>query len=74
LAVSLNATDKENSNNIIRLGMMEVREGRHIADQAVCLQCLDLGRPCIDSKMRKDVIGYENKNEEKHTYKRNNSE
>jgi hypothetical protein len=74
LAVSLNATDKENSNNIIRLGMMEVREGRHITDQAVCLQCLDLGRPCIDSKMRKDVIGYENKDEEKHTYKRNNSE
>jgi hypothetical protein len=74
LAVSLNATDKENSNNIIRLGMMEVREGRHIADQAVCLQCLDLGRPCIDSKMRKDVIGYENKNEEKRNYKRRNLE
>ena len=74
LAVSLNATDKENSNNIIRLGMMEVREGRHIADQAVCLQCLDLGRPCIDSKMRKDVIGYENKNEEKRGYRRKNLE
>jgi hypothetical protein len=70
----LNATDKENNENIIRLGMMEVREGRHITDQAVCLQCLDLGRPCIDSKMRKDVIGYENKNEEKRTYKRRNLE
>jgi hypothetical protein len=34
---------------------------------------LDLGRACIDSKMRKDVLGYENKNEEKHTYKRSNS-
>jgi hypothetical protein len=74
LAVALNATDKENTDNIIRLGMMEVREGRHISDQAVCLQCLDLGRPCIDSKMRKDVIGYENKNEEKRNYKRRNLE
>jgi hypothetical protein len=74
LAVSLNATDKENSNNIIRLGMMEVREGRHITDQAVCLQCLDLGRPCIDSKMAKDVSGYDKKTEEKHTYKRKNLE
>jgi len=74
LAVSLNATDKENNQNIIRLGMMEVREGRHISDQAVCLQCLDLGRPCIDSKMRKDVIGYENKSEEKRGYKRRNLE
>jgi len=69
LAVSLNATDKENHNNIIRLGMMEVREGRHIADQAVVLQCLDLGRPCIDSRMRKEVIGY-NKVEESAKYKR----
>lgn len=69
LAVSLNATDKENHDNIIRLGMMEVREGRHIADQAVVLQCLDLGRPCVDSRMRKEVIGY-NKNEEKTNYKR----
>jgi DnaB-like helicase C terminal domain. len=70
LAVALNATDKENTDNIIRLGMMEVREGRHITDQAVCLQCLDLGRPCIDSKMAKDVSGYDKKIEEKHTYKR----
>jgi replicative DNA helicase len=74
LAVSLNATDKENENNIIRLGLMEVREGRHISDQAVCLQCLDLGRPCIDSRMKKEVIGYENKNEEKRGYKRKNVE
>jgi hypothetical protein len=53
---------------------MEVREGRHISDQAVCLQCLDLGRPCIDSRMKKEVIGYENKNEEKRGYKRKNVE
>lgn len=71
LAVSLNATDKENENNIIRLGMMEVREGRHIADQAVVLQCLDLGRPCIDSKMKKDVI-MEDNNEEKKRFRRKN--
>ncbi len=55
LAVSLNATKKENENNIIRLGMMEIREGRHITDQAVVLQCLDLGRPCIDSRLKNDV-------------------
>jgi len=73
LAVSLNATDKENENNIIRLGMMEIREGRHISDQAVVLQCLDLGRPCIDSKMKKEVNGY-NKVEEKTNYKRKISE
>ena len=72
LAVSLNASDKENHDNIIRLGMMEVREGRHIADQAVVLQCLDLGRPCIDSKMRKEVVGYNKNNEEKSAYRRKN--
>jgi hypothetical protein len=73
LAVSLNATDKENENNIIRLGMMEIREGRHISDQAVVLQCLDLGRPCIDSKMKKEVNGYNN-SEEKKQYRRKNVE
>ena len=56
LAVALNATKKENENNIIRLGMMEIREGRHITDQAVVLQCLDIGRPCIDSRLKNDVI------------------
>jgi hypothetical protein len=51
-----------------------MREGRKTSNQVVCLQCLDLGRPCIDSKMRKDVIGYENKNEEKRGYRRKNLE
>jgi hypothetical protein len=73
-AISLNATNAEKANNIIRLGMMAIREGQFIDDQVVCLQCLDLGRPCIDSRMKKDVIGYDKKLEDKRKYVRKNDE
>ncbi|MDD5650448.1 MAG: DnaB-like helicase C-terminal domain-containing protein [Candidatus Nanoarchaeia archaeon] len=58
MAVSLNATNQEKENNIIRLGLMEIREGRAVSDQVVCLQCLDLGKACTESKMKKEVYGY----------------
>jgi len=76
MAISLNATNKEKEENIIRLGLMEIREGRAITDQVVCLQCLDLGKPCIDSKMKKEVYGYNNveKSAEKHKYNRKKDE
>lgn len=58
MGIALNATDKEKENNIIRLAMLKIREGQFTTDQAVVLQCLDLGRPCIDSKMKKEVVEY----------------
>jgi hypothetical protein len=72
IGIALNQTEKEQDENVMRVAMTKMREGRKTSNQAVCLQCLDLGRPCIDSKMRKDVVGYENKNEEKREYKRRN--
>lgn len=68
-AIALNASEKEKENNIIRLKLMEVRQGRHTSEQAIVLQCLDLGRPCIDSKLKSEVSGYKSL-EEKDDYNR----
>jgi hypothetical protein len=66
MAIGLNQTDEEKENNVMRVGLMEIREGRKTRDQAVVLQCLDIGRPCIDSRLRKECIKYKNES----TYKR----
>jgi hypothetical protein len=52
MAIGLNQTKKEQSLNIMRLGLMEIREGRGINEQVVVTQCLDLGRPCLDSHLK----------------------
>jgi len=56
MAIGLNQTNKEKELNIMRVGLMEIREGRKISEQAVVTQCLDLGRPCLDSRMRSEVV------------------
>jgi hypothetical protein len=55
IGIALNQTEKEQDNNIIRIAMTKMREGRKTSKQVVCLQCLDIGRPCIASKMQTDV-------------------
>lgn len=55
MGIGLNQTEKEHDDNIMRMGIIKLREGRKTSKQAVCLQCLDVARPCIASKMRDDV-------------------
>lgn len=55
IGMGLNQTDKEHDDNIMRIGVIKLREGRKTSKQAVCLQCLDIAKPCIASKMRDEV-------------------
>jgi len=55
-AVGINQKHSEIDKGIIRISQLVVREDRPVTDQAVVLQCLDIGRPCIDSKFHKDMI------------------
>lgn len=72
--LALNQTKEERQRGIIRISQVVVREERGSFDQAVVLQCLDIGRPCIDSRLKNDVIltkidNTEN-DEEENEYKR----
>lgn len=58
-AIGLNQTEQEAMQNIIRIGQLKIREERKSFEQAVVLQCLDLGRACIDSRLVSQVIGYD---------------
>lgn len=71
--LALNQTKAEKEKGIIRISQVVVREERGSFDQAVVLQCLDIGRPCIDSRFKKEVIFdriENNEDEEKTEYKR----
>lgn len=63
MAIGLNQTKKEKEMNVMRLSLMEIREGRGMAEQVVVTQCLDIGRPCLDSKLR-SLVNYENETKE----------
>lgn len=54
--LALNQTEKEKEKGIMRIAQVAVREDRQSFQQAIVLQCLDIGRPCIDSRLEKDVI------------------
>jgi len=54
--LALNQTKEERKNGIMRVAQVVTREGETSYDQAVVLQCLDIGRPCIDSRLRNEVI------------------
>jgi len=76
MAIGLNQTKKEAENNIMRIENLKLREGKKSFQQAVILQCLDLGRVCIDSKLKSEVNMddfVEEKKIEKDSYKRKNN-
>ena len=56
--INLNQTKIEKRMGIIRLSV----EGRHddfnSLDEVVCLQCLDIGRPIIDSRWKDEIANY----------------
>ena len=68
--LALNQTKQEAENGIIRVSQIVTREERKAFQQAVVLQCLDIGRPCLDSKLANEVLKKVEKVEEKTGYTR----
>lgn len=62
--VAINQSKQEAEMGIARLSQIGIREGRKQFKQAVMLQCLDIGRPCMDVKFKDDVIIPTEKEEE----------
>lgn len=55
-AVGINQRKDEVERGVIRISQLAIREDKSITDQAVVLQCLDIGRPCIDSKFQREMV------------------
>jgi hypothetical protein len=55
-ALGLNQRKDEKEKGIMRVRQLAIREGRQVMDQAVILQCLDIGKPCLDSRLLKECI------------------
>lgn len=54
--ISVNATTAEKSAGIFRIECDTQREGGIVDDQAVVLACLDIGRPYLDSQLKRDCV------------------
>ena len=67
--VSLNQSDEEKENGILRLKQLAIREDNPEFRQAVCTQCLSIGRIVMDSHFEDEVTEYAN-NEKKDNSKR----
>jgi len=52
----LNQSKEEYEKNIMRIRQLKERDGRKDTRQAVVLQCLDIGRPYLDSKFDYEVV------------------
>jgi len=64
--LALNRTRAEAEKGIMRIAQVVVREEEQIFDQAVLLQCLNIGRPCLESRFAKEVV----KEHQEESYKR----
>ena len=51
----INRLPEESKKGIVRIAQMAEREGSTSYEQAVVLQCLDIGRPYMDSHLRSEV-------------------
>lgn len=63
--LALNQSEAEEEAGIMRVAQLVVREERRTHEQAVALQCLDIGRVCLASKLRKDVVIEEDEKKKK---------
>ena len=54
--ISLNQTRRDYEQGIMRVNQLKERDGRRSYHTAMVLQCLDIGRPCLDSKMDNEVL------------------
>jgi len=70
--LALNQSRTEKQKGIMRISQLVAREERNTYMQAVVLQCLDIARPCIDSKLLQQVEFAEEhpESEENNNYKR----
>lgn len=53
--ISINQTKDEAKKSYTRIKLLKERDGRSNYSQAVVLQCLDIGKVYIDSRIKKDV-------------------
>lgn len=70
--VAINQTEDERKKGIVRFKQLAVREGEMEFRQAVCTQCLSIGRMVTDSRFDEDVIkdNDEDDDEEENNYKK----
>jgi hypothetical protein len=54
--LGLNQTEGEQDQQILRVGQIGLREGKHISKQAVVLNCYDIGRAVLDSRLENEVV------------------
>ena len=55
--VALNQTPEEKKNGILRLKQLALREGEQEFREAVCTQCLSIGRIITDSRFDNEIVG-----------------
>lgn len=53
--LALNQKKEEAKMGVMRVAQVVTREDAPCFEQAIVLQCLDIGRPCIDSKLKSEV-------------------
>lgn len=54
--LALNQTKDEKKKGIMRISMVVVRDDEfHLDDEVAVLQCLKIGRPCLDSRWAKNI-------------------
>lgn len=59
--IAINQTKKDRINGMVRIEQLAERDGRRCLKQAVVLQCLEIGRPYLDSRFADEVEGIEKK-------------
>lgn len=65
--ISLNQTPEEKQNGILRLKQLAIREGEQEFREAICTQCLSIGRIVTDSRFDDEVMGGLNDTESNET-------
>ena len=53
--IAINQTKKERFEGIMRLSILAQREGAWTTDHVLCLSCLDIAKPILDSRMANEV-------------------
>lgn len=68
--LALNQTKVERELGVIRISQVVAREEKTAFQQAVVLQCLDIGRACVDSRLQNEVEILVEETEKKAAYGR----
>jgi len=55
MMIGINQSKSEHKNGLYRIGVLAKREGKLDRSHVLCLSCLDIAKPCMDSKMADDV-------------------